>query len=129
MNHKSERQQIYEHLRKFVEENPLPPTQAMNSHQHRMFHLLNQTGPYELTLEQLYVEMAKPFLLVDCALSQPVRRALNDAVKRGILRHEPKSGLKPECYYSPRSDAQQRAMAARDEQAAKHKSVLDTVLG
>ncbi|MDH0335151.1 hypothetical protein [Metapseudomonas otitidis] len=125
---KSKRNQIYSQLYKFVQENPLPPSQAMDSYEHRLFRLLDRDGARKLTLDEAFAEMAEPFLLVESGLPQAWRRALNAAVKRGVLRHEPKSGLKPECYYSPRMDAPQRAMAAREERAAQIRQTLDTVL-
>lgn len=122
---KSKRDQIYSQLYKFVQENP----QAMGSYEHRLFRLLDRDGGRKLTLDEAFAEMAEPFLLVESGLPQAWRRALNAAVKRGVLRHEPKSGLKPECYYRARGiEARERAMAAREERAAQIRQTLNTVL-
>lgn len=126
---KSKRDQVYADLREFVDANPLPPSQAMNSFEHRLFQILDRDGARKVTLDEAYAEMAEPFLLVENRLPQAWRRALNAAVKRGAMRHEPKDGLKPECYYSTRMAGYSiAAMAAREERAAQISQTLDTVL-
>ena len=57
----------------------------------------------EITAAQGNVEIvrARRVLLVRGPLLNTVRKALNDAVKRGELGHMKKDGHKPEAYYHP----------------------------
>ena len=52
------------------------------------------------------VEMvrARRVLLVTSRIPADVRKALNDAVKRGYLGHSKKEGRKPEAYFHPTFD-------------------------
>jgi len=56
-----------------------------------------------LTADQANVQMVRNerFRIVLNGLPAQVRRALNQAVKRGELGRIPKDGHKPECYYHP----------------------------
>ena len=77
----------------------------------------------ELTPEQANVEMVRVqrVKLVTARMPAEVRKALNDAVKRGELKHIKKDGHKPEAYYHPtfeylvpgeRNDHEQRCLRA-----------------
>ena len=57
----------------------------------------------QMTAAQANVELVRiqRFRLVINSLPQDVRRALNQAVKAGMLGHMKKDGHKPECYYHP----------------------------
>ena len=62
---------------------------------------LRQRG--EITLDQAHVMMvlARRILLVTSRIPADVRKALNEAVKRGELGHLKKDGHKPEAYFHP----------------------------
>jgi len=62
---------------------------------------LRQRG--EITLDQAHVMMvlARRILLVTSSIPANVRKALNESVKAGELRHVKKDGHKPEAYFHP----------------------------
>ena len=67
----------------------------------------------EMTADEANVEMVRVarFKIIKSSIPKNVRKALNDAVKRGELGHYKKDGRKPEVYYHPSFD-----YLARNEQ-------------
>jgi len=76
----------------------------------------------KLTADQANVEMVRMLRvrIVKGRMPAQVRKALNEAVKRGYLAHMKKEGHKPECYYHPTFDYLARAARARCEEEVKH---------
>lgn len=60
----------------------------------------------KMSAAQANVEMVKMARVrtVTAPIPRDVRKALNDAVKRGEIGHMKKDGLKPEVYYHPTFD-------------------------
>lgn len=75
----------------------------------------------ELTAAQANVQMVRNdrFRLVINGIPSDVRKALNEAVKAGVLGRLKKDGHKPECYYHP--TFKYLAVAARND---REKEVL-----
>lgn len=57
----------------------------------------------EITADEANVQkvLAQRILFVTIKLPRNVRKALDDAVKKGILKRKKKEGHKPEVYYNP----------------------------
>lgn len=75
----------------------------MNINQSELDRLIERTRQGELTPDQanvLKVRMER-VSLVTSRIPAQVRRALNEAVKRGELGHIKKDGHKPEAYFHP----------------------------
>jgi hypothetical protein len=86
-------------------------------------HLQDMVQREEMTADQANVEKVRlrRVQLVIGRIPAHVRKALNDAVKRGYLGHATKDGRKPEAYYHPtfehlakqeRRDHERKVMAA-----------------
>ncbi len=75
----------------------------MNLKQNDREHLVDMVQRGEMTADQANVEKVKMMRvqLVIGRLPAQVRKALNEAVKRGELGHVKKEGRKPEAYYHP----------------------------
>ncbi len=73
------------------------------SKQNDLEHLQDMIQRGEMTADQANVAKVKMMRvqLVTCRLPAQVRKALNEAVKRGELCHAKKEGRKPEAYYHP----------------------------
>jgi len=76
------------------------------SRQNDIIHLQDMMQKGVITVDEANVQMVKDqrFRLVINRLPSAVRKALNEAVKRGELGHMKKEGHKPECYYHPTFD-------------------------
>ena len=75
----------------------------MKLKQNDLDHILDMVEQGKLTASQANVEKVRRHrvLLVTSSLPADVRKALNNAVKRGVLGHIKKNGMKPEAYYHP----------------------------
>ena len=75
----------------------------MRLNQNDFEHIKDLRHRGEITLEQAHVMMvlARRILLVTSRIPTDVRKALNEAVKRGELGHLKKDGHKPEAYFHP----------------------------
>jgi hypothetical protein len=74
----------------------------MANEQNNFEHILDQLDRGLITADQanvMKVQMNR--IQVVSKLPASVRKALNEAVKRGELAHMKKDGLKPEVYYHP----------------------------
>ncbi|MEF3075199.1 hypothetical protein V2P20_09190 [Methylobacter sp. Wu1] len=71
--------------------------------QNQREHLQDLLERGEITADQANVEKVKMarVQLVTGRLPMQVRKALNEAVKRGEIGHMAKSGRKPEAYFNP----------------------------
>ena len=80
----------------------------------------------ELTADQANVQMVRMqrVMLVTARIPAEIRKALNQAVKRGELAHMKKDKHKPETYYHPTFD-----YLARSERNKHELSVLRAVAG
>lgn len=89
-------------------------------------HLQDMVQRGELTADQANVKkvLMRRVQLVTSKIPAQVRKALNDAVKRGELAHMQKDGHKPEVYYHPTFD-----YLARRERNEHERSVLQAVAG
>jgi len=89
-------------------------------------HLQDMVQREELTADQANVKkvLMQRVQLVKGSLPAQVRKALNEAVKRGELGHMKKDGHKPEVYYHPTFD-----YLARSERNEHERSVLQAVAG
>ena len=69
-------------------------------------HLVDMVQRGEMTADQANVAKVKMMRvqLVTSRIPSNVRKALNEAVKRGELGHIKKDGRKPEAYYHPTFD-------------------------
>lgn len=69
-------------------------------------HLKDLMQRGEMTAAQANVELVRiqRYRLVTSPVSADVRKALNAAVKAGVLGHMKKDGHKPECYFHPTFD-------------------------
>lgn len=78
----------------------------MKLKQNDLEHLQDMMEQGIMTADQANVEKVKMMRvqLVTCKMPSRVRKALNDAVKRGELAHVKKDGHKPEAYYHPTFD-------------------------
>jgi len=75
----------------------------MELKQNDLEHIKDMMGQGKLTAAQANVEMVKcqRVRLITTRVQADVRRALNNAVKKGELCHIKKDGRKPEAYYHP----------------------------
>jgi hypothetical protein len=89
-------------------------------------HLQDMVQRGELTADQANVKkiLMQRVLLVTGRIPAGVRKALNEATKRGELGHMKKDGHKPEAYYNPTFD-----YLARSERNAHERSVIQAVAG
>lgn len=78
----------------------------------------------EITADQANVEMvlAARFRIITNSIPRKTRKALNEAVKNGVLGHVEKDGLKPEVYYHPNFD-----YLARAERTQIEKETINTL--
>lgn len=69
-------------------------------------HLQDLMQRGELTAAQANVQMVRDqrYRMVINRLPADVRKALNEAVRSGLLGHMKKDGHKPECYFHPTFD-------------------------
>jgi bifunctional pyridoxal-dependent enzyme with beta-cystathionase and maltose regulon repressor activities len=89
-------------------------------------HLVDMVQRGEMTADQANVEKVRAMRvqLVTSRIPAQVRKALNEAVKRGELGHMKKDGRKPEAYYHPTFD-----YLARQERNEHERQVLNAVAG
>lgn len=89
-------------------------------------HLQDMVQKEDLTADQANVQMVlmRRVKLVIGRIPAQVRKALNEAVKRGELGHMKKDGHKPETYYHPTFDH-----LARSERNEHERGVLQAVAG
>lgn len=75
----------------------------MELKQNDLEHLQNMMAQGKMTADQANVEKVKMqrVHLVTSKIMAKVRKALNEAVKKGELCHLKKDGKKPEAYYHP----------------------------
>lgn len=69
--------------------------------QNDMERIKDQLDQGLISVDEANVQMVKceRYRIVKGKLPQNVRKALNSAVKSGVLGHLKKDGYKPECYY------------------------------
>lgn len=97
----------------------------MKLNQNDLEFLKDQMQKGLLTAAQANVEMVrmKRVELVTSRIPSDVRKALNEAVKVGVLGHLKKDGNKPEAYFHPTFD-----YLARSERNAHAESVIRAVV-
>lgn len=80
-----------------------------------------------ITVSEANVEMirAERFRIVKNKIPREVRKALNEAVKNGLLAHSKKTDINPEAYYHPSFDYMLRAEFKRLKEK-KLKALADT---
>ena len=83
----------------------------MSLNQNDFEHFKDMVELGKMSVDEANVEMVRAarIKVVRGGLPSEVRKALNDAVKRGELGHMKKDGLKPEVYYHPTFDYMARA--------------------
>lgn len=92
----------------------------MKLNQNDFEHLKDKLNLGEMTAAEANVQKVRmQRVLLVSRLPADVRRALNEAVKRGDLGHMKKDGHKPEAYFHPTFD-----YLARQERSAHERSVL-----
>ena len=79
----------------------------------------------KMTADEANVEMVltERVRIVSGSMPKQVRKALNEAVKCGKLRHIKKSGNKPEAYYHPNFE-----YLAKQEISKREKEVINAML-
>lgn len=97
----------------------------MTSNQNIMEWVRNRVQKGELTAMEGNVELvrAERYRLITCRMRAHVRKALNEAVKKGLLGHMKKSDGAPEVYYHPNFlgmaiDARRRVQLEREKAIA-----------
>jgi hypothetical protein len=75
----------------------------MQLKQNDLEHLQDMMQRGEMSVDEANVKkvLMQRVQLVTCRIPAQVRKALNEAVKRGELGHVKKDGHKPEAYYNP----------------------------
>lgn len=98
----------------------------MDMNQNDREHLIDMVQRGEMTAAQANVKkvLMQRVLLATGRIPAEVRKALNEAVKRGELGHMKKDGHKPEAYYHPTFD-----YLARSERNEHARSVVQAVAG
>jgi hypothetical protein len=83
----------------------------------------------EITTEQANVLLVQlqGYVLITGKMRREVRKALNDAVKRGELGHLKREGLKPEAYFH--KNGKWNAMEARARYEFESIEALKKILG
>ena len=73
------------------------------SRQNNIEHVRDMIDQGKMTVMEGNVQLIldQRFRLIKNSIPRDIRKALNEAVKRGILGHKKKDGHKPECYYHP----------------------------
>lgn len=81
-----------------------------------------------MTVDEKNVQLVrvKRFILCTSKIPASVRRALNEAVKRGELGHVKKEGHKPEAYFHPTFDYMMKA--ARNAHAENIKRLSGSIM-
>ena len=71
--------------------------------QNNIEHVRDMIDQGKMTVMEGNVQMIldQRFRLIKNSVPRDIRKALNEAVKKGILGHKKKDGHKPECYYHP----------------------------
>jgi hypothetical protein len=75
----------------------------MEIKQNDLERIKDQIQQGKLTINEANVKMVlvQRVRIVRSSIPASVRKALNAAVKEGVLKHMKKDGMKPECYYHP----------------------------
>lgn len=73
------------------------------STQNNIEHVRDMIDQGKMTVNEGNVQLIldQRFRLIKNSVPRDIRKALNEAVKKGILGHKKKEGHKPECYYHP----------------------------
>jgi len=73
------------------------------SRQNNIEHVRDMIDQGKMTVMEGNVQLIldQRFRLIKNSIPRDIRKALNEAVKKGILGHKKKDGHKPECYYHP----------------------------
>lgn len=88
--------------------------------QNDMENIIERVREGSLTVDQANVEMVRnQRVSLVGKLPASVRRALNEAVKRGELGHMKKDGHKPEAYFHPTFEYLAKAERAEHERQVK----------
>ena len=101
------------------------------SKQNDFEHLQDLICRGEISADEANVQMVRNerFRLITGKCPQGVRKALNSAVKSGVLGHKKKDGHKPECYYHPTFEFMANAARRKHEESVINAACRLNVLG
>ena len=92
----------------------------MNITQNQLFHIIDKLERGMITADQANIEkvLVQRVLVINGRFPMAARKALNAAVKDGVLGHMKKQGMKPEVYYNPTFDYLARSERKKIERDA-----------
>ena len=101
----------------------------MELNQNERIRIIDALETGKISADEANVEMVRcqRVRLIVSPIPRDVRKALNNAVKAGILGHKAKSGNKPEAYFHPRFEC--LANAERNEHERTVKRALLGICG
>ena len=99
------------------------------SMQNNIEHIRDMIDQGKMTVNEGNVQMVldQRVRLVINSVPRDIRKALNAAVKSGVLGHKKKDGHKPECYYHPTFEY--LANAARNKHEEQVRGAVKSVYG
>ena len=102
---------------------------AKMSMQNNIEHIRDMIDQGKMTVNEGNVQMVldQRVRLIINSVPRDIRKALNAAVKSGVLGHKKKDGHKPECYYHP--NFEYLANAARNKHEWQARGAVKSVYG